>query len=134
MVQQFRFSVSPTPVSRTVVFGHQEHGNVQCRSCHQAQPRLSAGSLSCTGCHEQHHTPDADCQACHDSRPVAAHGNAVHLGCGGSDCHRDSPIRAGARTRQICLTCHAERTRHYPATNCVDCHVLPAPAAGPARL
>jgi len=124
-VQQFQLSVAPAPVSRTLVLDHQQHADVKCQACHQSPPRLQAGTLACNGCHEQHHAPDADCGSCHEARSVAAHDNASHLKCGGAGCHSDNPVPANTRTRPLCLTCHADRTQHYPAANCVECHAMP---------
>ena len=132
-MQQFRLSVSAQPVARTLILNHQQHGSLQCRDCHNRPPSLSASALSCGSCHEQHHTPDTNCRSCHQPGPGGAHGNAVHLGCGGSECHRAMPVPANTRTRQMCLTCHADRAEHYPAPNCVECHALPAGDRGQAK-
>lgn len=128
-MQQFRLSISPVPVSRMVVFDHQQHDAVECRSCHKRPPLLEAGALSCSTCHDAHHAPDVDCRSCHESRRDGAHGIAVHSGCGGSDCHDAMPVQTTARTRQFCLTCHPEQAPHRPAGNCIDCHLLPSPSA-----
>lgn len=126
--QKLRFSFSPEPVSRTLTFGHAEHGTLQCTTCHQSGPGLATSAASCQGCHEQHHAPHVECRACHDTRTDGAHRNASHLGCGGSQCHQSSPVESHARSRQVCLTCHGQQAQHRPGVSCVECHVLPKPA------
>lgn len=132
-VQQFRLSVSAEPVPRTLQLSHQQHGSLDCRACHSKPPRLDAKALSCGSCHEQHHTPDADCRACHQTKPGGAHGNSAHLSCGGSACHLSTPVPATTRTRQMCLTCHADRVDHFPAANCIECHAMPGPNKAPTQ-
>jgi len=129
-VQRLQLSVTSTPITRTLVLSHQQHSDVRCQACHQQPPRLAATSLACSSCHQQHHTPDADCESCHDARAVPAHNNASHLGCGGAGCHSDNPVPASTRSRSFCLTCHTDRSQHYPASGCVDCHAMPMRGAG----
>lgn len=124
-MQSFRLTVSPTPVMRSLAFDHKAHANTQCTRCHQTPPRLSAGSISCSGCHESHHEPDVECVSCHEAIPDKAHGMKAHETCAGAGCHKSTPVQASARTRQVCLTCHQDRVKHYPSVTCTDCHVMP---------
>lgn len=121
-----RFSVGD-PRTRALTFSHVPHDTLACTGCHTGRPLLSASDVSCSECHEEHHSTDAACVACHERAPADAHPVEVHLTCSGSGCHDPSelPARATSRRRNVCQACHQEQVDHRPDQECVHCHVLP---------
>jgi Ni/Fe-hydrogenase subunit HybB-like protein/Fe-S-cluster-containing dehydrogenase component len=114
--------------TRTLLFEHRFHWNTDCGVCHTGQDDLStAEGADCSGCHAQHHDPDADCSRCHDAPAPGAHTRQAHLGCAGAGCHENAPeaIRGAPRERPLCLVCHRDRVDHMPGRNCADCHMMP---------
>lgn len=122
-----RLSVG-TPTARTLPFDHAEHRGLDCASCHTEGPGLSATSVSCADCHEDHHQPTTACRSCHLPRQ-GEHTVEAHVGCAGAGCHDPVPpaLRDVPRTRPFCLACHQELVDHRPGRNCVQCHALPSP-------
>ena len=115
--------------SRELPFEHQPHDGLACSECHTAGLTLSARSVDCTSCHEDHHTPERSCMSCHVEAPDDAHPLEVHRGCGGSGCHTEvaAALQGVPRTRPFCLTCHQDLVDHRPERACEECHSLPAP-------
>jgi len=118
---------------RLLPFQHATHDGVTCTTCHVEGLRLGASETDCTVCHEDHHQPTASCSSCHAEPADDAHDRMAHLGCGGAGCHERAAasILATPRTRSVCLSCHRELTEHYPAQECMSCHILPPPSAPP---
>ena len=115
-----------TAENRTFSFDHRQHGGVDCATCHREGLELSATRISCSGCHDDHHTDAAtNCLACHQTPSPQAHTATAHLTCAGSGCHSSAPVRAEQRTRSLCLSCHQDLIDHQPGRRCVDCHALP---------
>lgn len=121
--------------TRTLPFDHGVHGDAQCTRCHTAGVALSAATVNCAGCHQDHHQPTTQCRACHAPPSAGAHDLQVHLGCAGSACHAPlpTPIQNVPRTRDFCLVCHQDLTAHRPGQNCATCHSLPRPRADGAQ-
>jgi hypothetical protein len=133
--QTVRLSVAPQPRMRDLPFSHVQHRTEPCASCHR-EPLTLRANVSCAGCHEQHHRPNAQCMNCHVQPPGTAHTVNAHLGCTGAGCHDPMPaqIRNVPRTRNFCLACHQTLVQHEPGGNCADCHRLPAPRQQRAAL
>lgn len=113
--------------SRRLPFEHAVHLDLDCARCHTDGLGLSASTVACSDCHDQHHEPTSNCMACHESPADGAHTVDVHLGCAGSGCHEALPatLRDVPRTRDFCMACHQDLTDHRPGRNCEDCHTLP---------
>jgi hypothetical protein len=129
-----RLSVGPAR-ERALPFSHARHESVSCASCHR-EPLTMRATVSCDGCHQEHHRPTTRCMDCHVRPPATAHTADVHLGCGGAGCHTAVPaqLRSVPRTRNFCLACHQDMVTHEPGGNCAECHRLPRPrAAAPAE-
>ncbi len=122
---QFRTSVAPGAMTRTLTFGHSFHASVACADCHEAGPQHRAVK-DCTSCHERHHTAARDCQRCHRPADVKGHPASVHDGCGGGGCHSDPAVAALAWSRPVCTSCHQDKVRHQPGRDCATCHQVPA--------
>jgi hypothetical protein len=122
------------PRTRTLPFDHGLHGGVECRDCHTA-PITHAVGVACAACHQDHHRPQATCSTCHLPAPPGVHGLEVHLTCAGAGCHGGSAGERPTLTRELCLTCHVDRTDHEPGLSCQQCHMIPEelPARPPVR-
>jgi hypothetical protein len=117
--------------TRELSFDHRRHTNIACAQCHQESATRSAANVQCTMCHAEHHKPTASCMACHPPAAGKVHNRNVHVGCGGSECHKQLPVAGVPHTRPFCLACHQKMVNHQPQGNCADCHKLP-PARGAA--
>lgn len=127
VAQRFAPAAGPER-TRRLPFVHQQHPGLECAQCHG--PTLTrAVTVSCTGCHEQHHEPTRSCIGCHAAPPQTAHTAEAHLGCAGAGCHEAVPFAGVPRTRNLCLGCHQDLVTHEPQGNCADCHALPRPRA-----
>ena len=94
---------------------------------------LAAASVSCSSCHEDHHTAESTCRACHATAPLEQHPvDEVHVTCTGSGCHEASSFSPPGRTREFCLACHQDLVEHKieDDRDCAACHTLPAPRDG----
>jgi nitrate/TMAO reductase-like tetraheme cytochrome c subunit len=121
-----------TPVDRRLPFDHEIHESEECVTCHTEDdgPTLSATSVSCSSCHEDHHEPEQTCRSCHVEAPVEDHPiEEVHVGCSGNGCHTPSPLDLVPRTREFCLACHQDLVEHKvdDDRDCAACHTLPDP-------
>ena len=115
--------------TRSLPFDHALHGARACTECHTEPVTLAAQDLACTNCHTEHHDLDNNCTACHEKPPATAHNMRSHVSCDGAGCHREAPVDAAARSRNLCLSCHQDLADHRPGQTCVDCHPLLPPAA-----
>ena len=123
------FSVGTVDPRRTVTFPHEQHGDLDCASCHTQGIAMSVpADLDCRSCHADHHTAESDCASCHRVAPVSAHPpTQAHITCSGSGCHTEVPFETIPRTRAFCLGCHQDLREHEPLRTCSECHTLPAP-------
>jgi hypothetical protein len=111
------------PRQRELPFAHREHtAAIGCTECHG--PAVTPTTRACTACHDSHHTAEAECATCHGAPDPASHPPEVHLSCAGSGCHADD--RSPARSRSLCVMCHADRRMHEPESDCAGCHRIPA--------
>jgi hypothetical protein len=122
-------------LSRRLPFSHDEHASEDCSACHSAAGGLvlAAASVSCSSCHEDHHTAESTCRACHAAAPLEQHPvDEVHVTCTGSGCHEASSFSPPGRTREFCLACHQDLVEHKieDDRDCAACHTLPAPRDG----
>ena len=122
---------------REVNFAHQAHKDVACVKCHQSPVSLAPTpeAVSCTGCHEDHHTANRDCATCHRTAQILpAHEPLVdvHLAC--SRCHTPATVAALTPSRSFCLACHDPKVNHYQAKECTACHLQATPEDYRARL
>lgn len=124
--QLFELEVWETPRERGLSFDHGPHLEEACSTCHQAQPTLSP-AVSCSNCHEEHHTGDVGCAGCHAVAPEGTHDLDVHLTCSGAGCHREPAVEAISQSRPVCLACHQDQEMHEPEGECVDCHTVRPP-------
>ncbi|HSJ13960.1 MAG TPA: hypothetical protein VK939_06070, partial [Longimicrobiales bacterium] len=121
---------------RELPFDHARHLGEACTTCHTEGLHLGATAPNCSGCHEQHHRPDAQCTTCHEPPAAVAHDRRAHLGCGGIGCHEGAitTVDVASQPRNFCLSCHQDRAEHRPEGTCGECHKLPSPRrADPAR-
>ena len=114
---------------RELPFDHAKHLDVACTTCHTEGLQLGASAPNCSGCHEQHHTAQAQCTTCHAAPAPNAHDRRAHLGCGGVGCHEGAvaTIEVASQPRAFCLSCHQDRAEHKPEDTCGECHRLPRP-------
>ncbi len=113
-------------------FSHAVHraADLACSECHRA-PNVSASGLRCETCHEQHHQPEATCLSCHRDGAQAKHAlSFAHSQC--AQCHGSAVEGLDRWSRQICTTCHVDRTEHNAPVACDVCHQLP-PLGGTGR-
>jgi hypothetical protein len=123
--------------AREVNFAHQAHKDVACVKCHQSPVSLAPTpeAVSCTGCHENHHTANRDCATCHRTAQILpAHQPLVdvHLAC--SRCHAPATVAALTPSRSFCLACHDPKVNHYQPKECTACHLQATPEGYRARL
>ncbi len=123
------------PVRRDLPFRHENHTSEACSICHTQGLQLSAASVDCNECHEQHHALDNDCTRCHVQPPASAHPVAkAHESCSGSGCHRAPPFATlPTATREVCLVCHQKQKEHRPGQICAECHAITEPAGSGGR-
>jgi hypothetical protein len=118
----FQLSVSRDPVTISLRFDHQQHGQVPCTTCHGDALSRAATQADCAACHGQHHRPDATCTACHaGTQALARHKRTDHNACATAECHG----AAGANlpsSREACLVCHHAQRPHYASRLCINCH------------
>jgi hypothetical protein len=122
--QRVDFSVRDQPVQRSLPFGHADHVEPTCATCHQAGLTRPLDTGACATCHTEHHAVGATCMSCHEQPPASAHDLQSHLTCGGSGCHENPVYDAVPRDRQGCLACHQDLVEHRPGQECAACHAL----------
>lgn len=126
--QSIDFSVLDAPVRRDVPFGHADHVEPTCATCHDPGLTRPLDTGACATCHTEHHAVGATCMSCHEQPAATAHSVESHLTCGGAGCH-DNPVYDGLpRDRQGCLACHQDLVEHRPGQECAECHALPGGA------
>ena len=122
--QRLGFSVLEQPVQRALPFGHAEHVEPTCATCHQAGLTRPLDTAACATCHTEHHEVGATCMSCHLQPAATAHTVESHLTCGGSGCHENPAYDGLPRDRQGCLACHQDLVEHRPGQECAECHAL----------
>ena len=127
--QRLAFSVLDQPIQRALPFGHAEHVEPTCATCHQAGLTRPPDTGACATCHTEHHAVGATCMSCHEQPVASAHTVENHVTCGGSGCHENPAYDAVPRDRQGCLACHQDLVEHRPGQECAECHALPGAAA-----
>ncbi|HUJ73774.1 MAG TPA: cytochrome c3 family protein, partial [bacterium] len=123
-----------------------KHAEILCDACHTGGPMKPAScrgchgfpasgapmiSLECKQCHlkEQQVKPLADCTSCHGA-PGGLHTAGMHPAAGCTACH--SPHTWLPAPRETCLTCHTDKSQHFAAQPCAQCHSFRAGAKTPA--
>ena len=125
-MQTYRLAVKNAAVTRRLPFDHQRHQSVTCVRCHSNPVSRAAEGAECASCHANHHRPDANCVACHaGANPIAAHKPGAHPNCASAACHGTRAANLPA-TREMCLMCHTNQTRHAPGKVCEQCHQVTA--------
>jgi len=127
------------PVPRQVDFLHSKHTGKTCVECHSTPVTmaLAPARAQCNDCHDDHHSkPEINCSSCHKiADPKAEHypPSTTHQQC--DACHTRPSIERLTPTRNLCVTCHAPKTRdHYNDKQCTTCHFFADPAAYKAKL
>jgi hypothetical protein len=125
------------PRARSTGFRHSKHSKLACATCHVEPVTLAprAEITTCQSCHDDHHQAKTDCAACHTGADLApAHARPVeaHRAC--DACHTAATVARLVPTRSLCVTCHQQRTDHYPAKECTACHFLASPEQYRAHL
>ncbi len=110
------------PATRTLVFNHQNHKELECKGCHSNGILLGV-SRDCASCHDNHHAPERACATCHKTTK-AMHDRNAHDGCAGSSCHKNAAVLALPTSRTTCLACHVEQVNHKPKRECAECHAV----------
>lgn len=108
---------------------HQEAG-LSCSECHEP-PGMSATELRCESCHDRHHRPEVSCLSCHREGAREYHGAEAHALC--SACHGPAVAEITRWSREVCTSCHADRTEHFAPRECTACHSIPPMGGAPAR-
>lgn len=118
-----------TIVRPTGTFSHPDHAGagIGCTECH-ASPSMVTRSGLCASCHERHHVPTATCLGCHRGGAMSIHMRSAHDGC--AECHGESLSRITEWSREVCTSCHADRTDHNAGMQCDQCHRVPPLRAG----
>jgi hypothetical protein len=94
-----------------------------CATCHIRPADAPMASFPCTSCHlkEQQLKPVAACDTCHSKRSEL-HLRPAHSAVDCTTCH--IPHEWKVATREICYSCHADKTKHNPQGLCRDCHAF----------
>lgn len=110
--------------SRSLTFAHSQHTTVTCNGCHTNNARMSA-TPSCASCHDDHHTALRSCTACHSNvKTIKQHTRSAHVTCSGSGCHKTTVTGTLRTQRNVCLTCHSDKTDHETGGECAACHLF----------
>lgn len=112
-------------------FTHKPHvvsAKLLCSQCHTA-PAMTARTLNCDNCHDNHHTPAVACVSCHKTGTIDKHKVTNHVLCG--QCHKTVPA-VNRWSRQVCTACHTAQVNHKPGKACESCHTVPAMARAKA--
>ena len=97
-----------------------------CASCHStpAQELAGSGMADCALCHSDHEYDSSssfdNCTTCHPRPLPALHEVKRHKNTDCDECH--SAHYFGLTGRELCLSCHKNRTNHNPGTACAKCH------------
>jgi len=121
-LQTYTLAVKNASETRRLPFDHARHQSVPCVRCHTDAVSRAPDGAACASCHENHHRPDANCVACHaGANPIAMHKPVDHPNCASAACHGTRAANLPA-TREMCLMCHTNQTRHAPGQVCEQCH------------
>ncbi len=98
-----------------------------CTTCHLRQASAPMSTLPCSACHqkEQEVKPVASCVSCHPNRSEL-HLKPTHSATDCTLCHL--PHEWSANKREVCYSCHPDKSNHYTQGVCRDCHAF-KPAA-----
>jgi hypothetical protein len=93
----------------------------ECATCHTHPADAPMATLPCATCHlkEQQLKPQADCAGCHPNR-AGLHLKATHAATDCTLCH--IPHQWTVEKREVCYSCHPDKTNHNPQGLCRDCH------------
>lgn len=137
---------NPTEVEAAEKFQHPwpllgKHAKLRCNACHWRGRGLSSdcttchvrpagapmATLPCSTCHlkDQEVKPVASCVTCHAKR-AELHLKTTHAAADCTMCH--TPHQWTVTKRDVCYTCHPDKSDHYPQTLCSDCHLFRAAA------
>jgi len=132
----------PTEVAAAETFNHPwpllgKHAQLSCNQCHWRGRGLSpdcttchtrpAGepmaTLPCSACHqkEQEVKPIASCVSCHPNRSEL-HLKPTHSATDCTLCHL--PHQWSVSKREVCYSCHPDKSNHYAQGVCRDCHAF----------
>jgi hypothetical protein len=94
-----------------------------CTTCHVRPADAPMASFPCATCHlkEQNLKPLAACDSCHSKRGEL-HLRPAHAAVDCTTCH--IPHEWKVAKREICYSCHTDKTNHNPQGICRDCHAF----------
>ena len=100
---------------------------VECTTCHARSAGEPMAALPCATCHlkEQERKPIASCVSCHSAR-AELHLKPTHAAADCTLCH--VPHQWSVAKRDLCYSCHPDKTNHYAPGLCKDCHPFRQPA------
>jgi hypothetical protein len=99
----------------------------ECITCHVRPAGAPMASLPCATCHqkEQEIKPVTSCVTCHPNRSEL-HLKPTHSATDCTLCHL--PHQWSVTKREVCYSCHPDKSTHYTQGVCRDCHAF-KPAA-----
>jgi len=99
----------------------------ECTTCHVRPAGAPMASLPCAACHqkEQEIKPVTSCVTCHANRSEL-HLKPTHSATDCTMCHL--PHQWSVTKREVCYSCHPDKTSHYTQGVCRDCHAFKAAA------
>jgi len=102
---------------------------IDCAECHKIDTSAPMMSMACADCHKKKFEaqPVTSCRECHEDQP-ALHRKGEHPDLSCTECHR--PHVWGVSGRDICLSCHDDKTDHNKEEGaCANCHDFRGKAA-----
>ena len=95
--------------------------NPECTTCHTRPAGAPMAELPCATCHlrEQQVKPLTPCISCHANR-TELHLKPTHSATDCTVCH--VPHQWAVNKREVCYTCHPDKTNHNAPNLCRDCH------------
>jgi len=102
----------------------------ECTTCHVRPAGAPMANLPCAACHqkEQEVKPVTSCVTCHPNRSEL-HLKPTHAATDCTLCHL--PHQWSVTKREVCYSCHPDKSTHYTQGVCRDCHAF-RPAAKPS--
>jgi NapC/NirT cytochrome c family, N-terminal region len=99
----------------------------ECTTCHTRAAGAPMATLPCSTCHlkEQEVKPLTPCASCHPNR-TELHLKTTHAATDCTVCH--VPHAWAVDKREICYSCHPDKSNHNPQGLCRDCHPFRPPA------
>jgi len=93
----------------------------ECTTCHARPAGAPMAALPCATCHlkDQEVKPVAPCANCHANR-TELHLKATHSATDCTVCH--IPHQWTVTKRDVCYTCHPDKSNHNASNLCRDCH------------